>query len=435
MIYDANDRSSTDQYDDDGNTIVSSSITNTYDFEGHLLQRGNIKIVYDGDGNRVAKTVGGVTTQYLLSDVNPTRYPQVLEELQNSAVTRKYTYGLEMIDESQLISGGWQVSFYGYDGHGSVRNLTDVAGNVTDTYQYDVFGNLIRSTGSTPNLYLFAGQQFDPALNLYYSRARYLNVSTGRFITADAYEGNEEDPVSLHRYLYAGDDPANRIDPSGNFDIGDALAVSAMVGVLTSIATILYGQYVYRSKIDPKDRGNIIQRYIFPFYRGFGFKCNQWIGTLANPPVDRARPDMRHHGDGFFGSAFRGEVYEIKPNNPTQVALGFDEVQNFYIPRLDAHDQANGITTPWHPGTHLLAPPRMRIPEFPFIVFRLSIPVEGVVAYDPEADIEEAAKWGIGAFAITFFALTLLIDTPVPKPEPVPEPVPEPEPVPLPDAA
>ncbi|HEX7962009.1 MAG TPA: hypothetical protein VF493_18970, partial [Terriglobales bacterium] len=165
-------------------------------------------------------------------------------------------------------------------------------------------------------------------------------------------------------------------------------------------------------------------------------KCNQQIGTIGNPPVDRARPDMRHHGGAFFGNEFRGEVYEIKPNNPTQVQLGAMEVQDFYIPRLEAHDQANGITTPWRPGEHLLAPPRIRIPEFPFIVFKLSVPQgTGVVAYDPEADIEEAAKWGIAAFAITFFALTLKIDQPVPDEVPIPDPVPEPEPVPLPDAA
>jgi hypothetical protein len=30
------------------------------------------------------------------------------------------------------------------------------------TYDYDAFGNLIHQTGSTPNNYLFAGEQFDP---------------------------------------------------------------------------------------------------------------------------------------------------------------------------------------------------------------------------------------------------------------------------------
>ena len=34
------------------------------------------------------------------------------------------------------------------------------------SYDYDAFGNLINSTGSTPNHYLFAGEQYDPALGL-----------------------------------------------------------------------------------------------------------------------------------------------------------------------------------------------------------------------------------------------------------------------------
>lgn len=74
----------------------------------------------------------------------------------------------------QLETGNWQLSFYGYDGHGSVRFLTDSAGTVTDTYDYDALGNLISSTGTTLNNYLFAGEQWDEALRLYYSRARLL---------------------------------------------------------------------------------------------------------------------------------------------------------------------------------------------------------------------------------------------------------------------
>jgi len=42
-------------------------------------------------GNRVAKTVNGVTTQYLVEDdVNPTGLPQVVEETVNGVVTRSY---------------------------------------------------------------------------------------------------------------------------------------------------------------------------------------------------------------------------------------------------------------------------------------------------------------------------------------------------------
>ena len=56
------------------------------------------------------------------------------------------------------------------------------------------------------------------------SRARLYNVNTGRFQTMDTYEGNNEDPLSLHKYLYGWDNPVNNTDPSGH-DIGEMLAV------------------------------------------------------------------------------------------------------------------------------------------------------------------------------------------------------------------
>jgi RHS repeat-associated protein len=195
----ARDRPGSDTYGSDGNTINSFGTANTYDFENHMVTDGYVTLVYDGDGNRVSETVGGVSTNYLVDTQNPTGYAQVVDELQNGAVSRIYSYGLERISEKQLTG----VSFYGYDGHGSVRQLTNSAGAVTDTYDYDAFGNLTNSTGSTPNNYLFAGEQYDPALSLYYNRARYLNTTTSRFWSMDSHEGDEQDPLSLHKYLYA----------------------------------------------------------------------------------------------------------------------------------------------------------------------------------------------------------------------------------------
>jgi RHS repeat-associated protein len=45
--------------------------------------------------------------------------------------------------------------------------------------------------------------------------ARYYNPQTGRFLSRDPEDGNAKDPQSLHKYLYAGGDPVNRIDPHG----------------------------------------------------------------------------------------------------------------------------------------------------------------------------------------------------------------------------
>ena len=134
---------------------------------------------------------------------------------------------------------GTQKSFYVYDGHGSVRALTDGSGNVTDTYDYDAFGNVTHQTGTTPNEFLFAGEQYDSNLHLYYNRARYLNTSTGRFWSMDTFEPDDWEPTSLHRYLYAGNDPVNRIDPSGHdFDLGSLGASAAISGTIDAISAI-----------------------------------------------------------------------------------------------------------------------------------------------------------------------------------------------------
>jgi len=39
----------------------------------------------------------------------------------------------------------------------------------THMYDYDAFGNLIFSSGTTPNNYLFAGEQFDASIGIYYN--------------------------------------------------------------------------------------------------------------------------------------------------------------------------------------------------------------------------------------------------------------------------
>jgi RHS repeat-associated protein len=237
--YDANDRLTTDTYDNDGNTVSRAGIANTYDFENHLASWGYITYVYDGDGNRVAKTIGGVTTNYLVDTLNPTGYAQVLDELQSSAVVRSYAWGLQLVSQSQLVAAvppasPWQTSYYGFDGHGSVRFLTNSTGAVTDTYTYDAFGNLIESTGTTANNYLFAGEQFDPDINLYYNRARYLDVRVGRFWGMDTDEGDDTDPISLHKYLYAEADPVDGLDPSGNDDIG-AIGMSETFDAMSTV--------------------------------------------------------------------------------------------------------------------------------------------------------------------------------------------------------
>ena len=250
--FNQDDELSSEGYND-GNGNVTSAVTAAgsktfaYDSENHLISMGGTAALqYDGDGNRVAKTIGTTTTRYLVDDLNPTGYPQVVEELTNGTASRTYTYGLQRISEYQPISGTWTPSFYQYDAEGSVRQLTNTNGAVTDRYEYDAFGNEFTVSGgsSTPNNYLYRGEQFDSDLGLYYLRARYYNPITGRFMGRDPYEpkligpdGTPIDPKVLHKYLYGNGDPVNGIDPRGRTDLVEysAIAVQKLENVAAEV--------------------------------------------------------------------------------------------------------------------------------------------------------------------------------------------------------
>jgi len=64
--------------------------------------------------------------------------------------------------------------------------------------------------------------------------ARYYNPNTGRFVSLDPKEHSPYEfgrkplnPARLHKYLYAGGDPVNRIDPTGRADEAEYEGVTA----------------------------------------------------------------------------------------------------------------------------------------------------------------------------------------------------------------
>ncbi len=240
FTYDVNDRLTAETYDANGNATAAGGVANVYDFENRLIQHGAVTYAYDGDGNRVSKTAGGVTTKYLVDNQNPTGLPQVIEESMSDGSSRHFAYGLTRISQQQTTGGSSSTSFYIYDGHGSVRALADAAGAATDTYDYDAFGILIHSTGTTPNEFRFAGEQFDADAGIYYNRARYFNQATGRFWSMDMVEGDPHAPLSLHKYLYTGMDPVNLIDPTGNqFDMGSLMVSIAISTALDAAVSLV----------------------------------------------------------------------------------------------------------------------------------------------------------------------------------------------------
>ncbi len=117
--------------------------------------------------------------------------------------------------------------YYHHDALGSTIGLTDAAGNDAKSYHLDPWGNIRWETGSSINRHVFTGKEHDPNTGLVYFGARYYDPEVGRFITQDTYLGDENEPPSLNRYLYAYSNPTVFIDPTGN---------QAMMGFATSFA-------------------------------------------------------------------------------------------------------------------------------------------------------------------------------------------------------
>ena len=208
----------------------------------------------------MTQTVGDVTQKrYFLLDEGHTGYSQVFEETSSlgGSVVRSYVIGDDVL--SQTV--GNVTSHLLYDGHGSTRHLANVAGEVTVNYAYDTYGKML---GGDPNVtdrksatdLLYAGEQFDAGLQMEYLRARYYDQNTGRFGQLDPFEGNCDDPQSLHKYVYAHCDPVNGIDPSGEFFLLDILSVMSNMMTMYS-----FGQNAMKAVNSFKALDQLVENY------------------------------------------------------------------------------------------------------------------------------------------------------------------------------
>ena len=319
-----------------------------------LAATGGFSAVYDLEGNRTRKTAGGVTTHFLVATVNPTGWPQVVEEHTGTnpgTVTRRYTYGADLISQSRTNSSAWHTDFFLTDGLGSTRALLNSSGGISDTYTFDAFGNLLTaaSSGTTPNHYRYTGEQWDNELGMYYLRARYMSPAMGRFWSRDTFEGHPTDPLSLHRYLYVHGNPVNGVDPSGHqFTIASTMsAVGNGFWIATRLGSTGYAAYsrvewlkdgveflsatVTTGTVDPVALGLWASDFI-PIGRvagkigrvtgigkhlaqvrgalqGIGNKAKEQLGLLAANAVARAkgfRPtNFAPRGNGGFDGVFK----------------------------------------------------------------------------------------------------------------------------------
>jgi hypothetical protein len=77
---------------------------------------------------------------------------------------------------------------------------------------------------------------------MYNLRARYYDTTTGRFNQRDTFSGYNDDPQSIHKYLYCTGDPIDCIDPSGQQGLISLLLGFAIDAIITirTYAVVIY---------------------------------------------------------------------------------------------------------------------------------------------------------------------------------------------------
>lgn len=204
-------------YDMQGRVTAESARTCTWDTRSRLQSYsgtdGTAAFAYDALGQRISRTAGGATDNYVLDYAF--RLPQIAVVRSGNADRRYY---LHLPDGRLLaaIDADNARRFYHFDETGSTLLLTDDAGAATDTYSISPFGETVIHTGATENPYTFQGAlgiAQEGTTGLYYMRARYYDSATARFLSPDPVE--TLDPRAINPYQYALDNPLSFGDPSG----------------------------------------------------------------------------------------------------------------------------------------------------------------------------------------------------------------------------
>jgi RHS repeat-associated protein len=171
--------------------------------------------IYNHEGLRIKKDNINSTTYYTFG-LNG----EVLYEQEDTGYMEYIYIGGQHFArvDGDVISGLSTTYFYHTDHLGSTVLVTNASDEIVWSTEYTPFGNLTMEEGQVEftSAIKFTGKDLDEDTGLYYYNARWYDAEIGRFISADTYKGELENPQTLNLYVYVANNPLIYVDPSGN---------------------------------------------------------------------------------------------------------------------------------------------------------------------------------------------------------------------------
>ena len=221
----------------DGQAITYDEIGNPLSYRGYTLtwQNGRqlatlsgngitASYTYDVDGLRTSKTVNGVKHEYYYVG-NTLQYEKF------GTTELWFFYDADGNPSGVRYKNGSTTTDYYFvcNWRGDVIRIYDGAGAVVANYNYDAWGNVIsvtdaNGTAITDSTHIanvnplrYRGYYYDSETGLYYLQSRYYDPVVKRFINADGYVSTGTGALGYNMFAYCGNNPANRVDLTGQF--------------------------------------------------------------------------------------------------------------------------------------------------------------------------------------------------------------------------
>ena len=208
-------------YDAAGNLLGDGVHTYTYDAENRIVKvdgGSTASYVYNAEGQRVRKTVGATSVDYL--------YDLAGHQITELSSTGAWNRGEVYAGGRYLATYANSTTYFHHrDWLGTERARTAMNGAACETIQSLPFGDgesISGTCGDTSPMH-FTGKQRDSESGLDNFGARYLTSSMGRFMTPDWSSrpspvpyASVADPQTLNLYSYVLNNPLSKTDPNGH---------------------------------------------------------------------------------------------------------------------------------------------------------------------------------------------------------------------------